>query len=105
MWDLTASTTDARVPGSQAVLGTRTPPMHLHLGRISLQDWFGRGRPLQVTAPLPEHMVSTGRALGLSAKELAQTAADQGTEGEPTAAGPARMRSIRPHRGAYRAGA
>ena len=64
-------------PLDQSVLGTRSPPMHLHLGRLTLQDWFGRGRPLVVVAPLPEHMLATGRALGLSARELERAAAEQ----------------------------
>ena len=77
--------------------------MHLHLGRITLLDWFGRGRPLTVTAPLPEHMLATGRALGLSAKTLARVASEQptaATEGTAVTAAPSaersKLRTIRP---------
>jgi hypothetical protein len=73
----------------QTVLGTRSPPMHLHLGRLTLADWFAPGRALHVTAPLPPHMLATGRALGLSAKELTQIATEQGQADAPPTPPPA----------------
>jgi len=68
--------------------------MHLHLSRIALVDWFGPGKSLEVAAPLPEHMLTTGRALGMSAKEFKQLARQQQASGVPSSG--ANLRIIRP---------
>jgi len=68
--------------------------VHLHLSRLALVDWFGPGKSLEVTAPLPEHMLTTGRALGMSAKEFKQLACEQQTPKGPSSG--ATLRIIRP---------
>jgi 23S rRNA pseudouridine955/2504/2580 synthase len=49
-----------------AALGPQPPRLHLHAHTISIPGYHDNGAPLEITAPLPQHMLTTMKALKLS---------------------------------------
>ncbi|KAJ3136770.1 hypothetical protein HK101_003963, partial [Irineochytrium annulatum] len=50
---------------SKAFPNVKRVQIHLHLREISLKDWFGEGKHLTVTAPLPKHFEKTLQGMGM----------------------------------------
>ena len=45
--------------GYREYLSTNKLPLHLHLHKVCLKDWHGKGKDLVVTCPPPAHLKDT----------------------------------------------
>ena len=55
--------------GLRGLLGGGRLPLHLHMRRVVLRDWEGKGKDLVVEAPLPQYFADTLNKLGINLKE------------------------------------